>query len=188
MLQQFAKAEAAESAQALCQFCREQQSSSEPLRWIAGANPPPLFFHEFPDSHRFPHYRYTPKLSKSAGKWGRVTKDFWQAACSGEPTRAEFDGQFGKVVQVGFALAVRCPEAGKRDGRTGLRAEAPRPLVLPTHAVVAVPDLFKRCALSQVVYVPVGTAGRFQVVREPSADASATEGAADIYVESGLER
>jgi hypothetical protein len=59
MLQQFTKAEAADNAQQLCQFCREQQSSSEPLRWIAGANRPPLFFHEFLDSRHFPITIYT---------------------------------------------------------------------------------------------------------------------------------
>jgi hypothetical protein len=38
MLQQFTEAEAGDSAQALCQFCREQPSSGEPLRWIALAS------------------------------------------------------------------------------------------------------------------------------------------------------
>jgi hypothetical protein len=38
MLQQFTEAEAGDRAQALCQFCREQQSSGEPLRWIALAS------------------------------------------------------------------------------------------------------------------------------------------------------
>jgi hypothetical protein len=70
MLQQFTKVETADSAQALCQFCREEQHSSEPLRWITRANSPPLFFHEFLNSHRFPHSRYTPRLSRSSGEWG----------------------------------------------------------------------------------------------------------------------
>jgi hypothetical protein len=42
------------------------------------------------NSHRFPHSRYTPRLSRSSGKWEngdewrRVTEDSWRVACFGE--------------------------------------------------------------------------------------------------------
>jgi hypothetical protein len=119
MLQQFTKAEAADSAQALCQFCREQQSSGEPLRWIAGANPPSLFFHDFPNSHRFPHSRYTPELSQSSGKWGRVTKDSWRAACFGESRRAEFDKrQKRNGIELTFDAQQHSPTIGDERSRS----------------------------------------------------------------------
>jgi hypothetical protein len=53
---------------------------------------------------------------------------------------------------------------------------------------MAVPDLFKERVLPEIVNVPVGAAGHFQVVGEPAADASASEGTADLDVESGLEQ
>ncbi len=59
--------------------------------------------------------------------------------------------------------------------------------MLATLPVVAIPDLFKRRVPPQVVNVPVRAVGRLQVVREPGADASATECAANVHVETGLE-
>src|ERR1700683_1218338 len=97
MLQQFTKVETADSAQALCQFCREEQRSSEPLRWITRANSPPLFFHEFLNSHRFPHSRYTPELSQSSGELGRVTEDSRRGACFGESRQKDFDGRVSEL-------------------------------------------------------------------------------------------
>ena len=59
--------------------------------------------------------------------------------------------------------------------------------MLPRRPVIAVPDLFKGRVPPEVVNVPVGAAGLLHVIREPGADASGAEGAADVYVESGLE-
>jgi hypothetical protein len=101
--------EAADSAQALCQFCREQQSSSEPLRWIARANPPALFFHEFLDSHDFPNHgihRSSHNRLESGGRMVPVTKDSWQAACFGESKRAKFNV---RQACVGCAMAKGVP-------------------------------------------------------------------------------
>jgi hypothetical protein len=66
-------------------------------------------------------------------------------------------------------------------------AEVPCPLVLPALPVMAVPDLFKRRVWPQVINVPVGAAGKFQMIREPATDASGAVGAADIDVESRLQ-
>jgi hypothetical protein len=74
MLQQFTKAEAGDRAQALCEFWREQQSSSEPLRWIAGVNPPPLFFNEFLDSRHFPTHGIHRSSHNRLENWGELPK------------------------------------------------------------------------------------------------------------------
>src|ERR1700734_843360 len=93
MLQQFTKVETADSAQALCQFCREEQRSSEPRRWITRANSPPLFFHEFLNRHRFPQLRYTPESSQSSGEWGSVTEDSGRVRASEHWKKGGIDGR-----------------------------------------------------------------------------------------------
>ena len=90
-------------------------------------------------------------------------------------------------IEVGIAAAIRCSEASKRRGRAPLRAKALRPLVFPCRTIVAVPDLFQSRVPPQVVNVPVRPDGHSQMVSESGADASATEGAADIHVETALE-
>ena len=89
--------------------------------------------------------------------------------------------------EVGIATAIRCPEARKWCGRARLRAQASRPPVFPCRTIEAVPDLFKHRVPPQVVDVPVRLARHPQMMPEPGADASATEGTADIDVETGVQ-
>jgi hypothetical protein len=65
-------------------FASSAGSSQAAANLSAGSHSPPQFFHEFLNSPRFPHSRYTSRLSRSSGKWGRVTEDSWRVACFGE--------------------------------------------------------------------------------------------------------
>jgi hypothetical protein len=93
MLQKFAKVEVSESAQALCQFCREQQSSSEPLRWIAGANPPPLFVHEFLNSHRFRIHGIHRSLHNRLENGSTLPKILGRLSASAHVKKSGVDGR-----------------------------------------------------------------------------------------------
>ena len=92
-----------------------------------------------------------------------------------------------KEVEVRFAPAVRRPEASEREGRASRHPKIPRPLMLPAHPIMAVPDPYEVCVFAQVVNEPVGASGWSQMMRKPGTDASGAKRAAEIYVEPRLE-
>ncbi len=93
----------------------------------------------------------------------------------------------GEAKQVRWTPAIRCAEPRQGDAGSPCASECAGPPVLAESGALGEPDLPQLRVTPQVVEVPVGFRGSSEVASEPAREASGSESAAHVGVETRLD-